>query len=91
MVDDKIPTREICIKFNIKNSVVKNIIARNTEGKSSKEVTDEELRNICKDLKSGSYSLTQIANKHNVKRSVVSSIYYKHKQFKYIWKDYFEE
>lgn len=91
LINKKIPTREICIKFNIKNSVVKNLIARNTEGKSSEEVTENDLRGICEDLKSGLYSLTEIANKHNVKRSIVASIHYRHNKFKYIWKDYFEE
>lgn len=91
LINAKIPTREICIKYNIKNSVIKNLIARNTEGKNNKEVTEEDLRAICEDLKTGEYSLTQIANRHGVKRSVVSSIHYKRPQFKYIWKDYFEE
>ena len=91
MIDNKIPTREICIKFNIKNSVVKNFIARSMEGKSSDEVTDNDLMNICEDLKEGILSLTQIANKHNVKRSIVTSIHYRHKKFKYIWENYFSE
>ena len=32
-----------------------------------------------------------ISNRRGVKRSVVASIHYKRPQFKYIWKDYFEE
>lgn len=86
-----VPVREICVNYNIKNSVVKNIIARNTEGKSDIEVTDNDLRAICEDMKTGLYSLTQLANKHNVKRSIVSSIHYRRPKFKYIWKEYFEE
>ena len=50
LIHDKVPTREICVKYNIKNSVVKNIIARNTEGKSDVDITDDELRSICKDM-----------------------------------------
>jgi hypothetical protein len=91
LIENKVPTREICIKYNIKNSVVKNLIAKNTEGKSDKEITDDELRSICEDMMLNIYSLTQLANKHNVKRSIVSSIHYRRPKFKYIWKEYFEE
>ena len=91
LVNKNIPTREICIKYNIKNSVVKNIIAKNTEGKNDKEVTDDDLRSICEDMLLGIYSITQLANKHNVKRSIVTSIHYRRPKFKYIWKEYFEE
>ena len=91
LIENKVPTREICIKYNIKNSVVKNLIAKNTEGKSDKEITDDELRSICEDMMMNIYSLTQLANKHNVKRSIVASIHYRRPKFKYIWKEYFEE
>lgn len=91
LIENKVPTREICIKYNIKNSVVKNLIAKNTEGKSDKEITDDELRSICEDMMLNIYSLTQLANKHNVKRSIVASIHYRRPKFKYIWKEYFEE
>lgn len=91
LIKAKIPSREICINYNIKNSVIKNLIARNTEGKSSDEVTESDIRSICEDIKSGEYSITEIANRRRVRRSVVTSIYYKHQKFKHIWIDYFEE
>lgn len=91
LVETYYPTKLICIRFNIKISIIKNIKRGSMKGRGLKELSDDELRLICKDMVDGNYDMKKLAEKHNVRHSVIESLKYKWKKTKHVWKDYFED
>lgn len=86
VIEGHCPYKNICVEYNVSYSTLKNIQAGVHEGRGKTELLYDELYAICDDVFNSNLSLSDIAKKHNVKRSVVSSFHYKSKQFEYIWK-----
>lgn len=82
------PYKDICVKYNVSYTTLKNMNSNTRDGRDKTELCENELENICRDVYTTDLSLTEIAKKYNVKRSVVMSFKYKGKQFKKYWEKY---
>lgn len=91
LVESFYPNKLICLKYNIHVSIIKNIKRGSVKGRGRTKISDDELRDICKELQQDEYDIKEIAEKYNVRHSVIYSLLYKWQKTKYIWKDYFKE
>lgn len=91
LVEQCYPSKMICIDYNIHISIIKTIKSKALMGKTTREVTDEEIHEICKEMIRINHEYTdkQLALKFGVRQSVISSIRRRQKRFEYIWSQYF--
>ena len=93
LVDSFYPSKLICLKYNIDMSIIKGIRAKTCVGKTTREVSDEEIREICIEMNrlNHQYKVKDLALKFGVRPSVIHSLRNRWKKFEYIWKDYFKD
>ena len=93
LTEQAYPLKLICLKYNVDQSVVKTIKSKALEGKSTREVTDDEIRQICKEMikLNHNYTIKALAAQFGVRHSVITSIKSRGKRFEHIWREYFED
>ena len=91
LVEQCYPSKIICIEYNIDISILKTIKSKALVGKTTREVTNEEIHEICKEMIRINHEYTdkQLALKFGVRQSVISSIRRRQKRFEHIWSQYF--
>lgn len=87
------PNKLICLQYNIDISIVKGIRSRALEGKTTNEVTEDEIRAICIEMNrlNHQYKIKDLALQFGVRASVIQSLRQRWKKFEHIWKEYFKD
>ena len=68
------PDKEICIKYNIKMSVIKVIKDGDEERTPRDQIPEETIIEICKDLEEGKLTQAEIVVKYKVRWSAISGL-----------------